>query len=69
MAKAGKWLELCRQACSEKEPRRMIELAPQAVELWDKEQKPLKKNRARPRMQKILLLKTLTGTERCFCGF
>ena len=43
MAKTGKWLELCRQACSEKEPRRMIELAQQAVELWDNEHEPVKK--------------------------
>jgi hypothetical protein len=43
MAKTGKWLELCRQAYSEKEPRRMIELAQQAVELWDKEHAPVKK--------------------------
>jgi hypothetical protein len=43
MAKAGKWLELCRRACSEKEPRRMIELAQHAVELWNEEHAPVKK--------------------------
>ena len=30
MVKTGKWLELCRRACSEKEPLKMIELAQQA---------------------------------------
>lgn len=43
MVKTGKWLELCRRACSEKEPLRMIELAHQAVELWDQEHAPAKK--------------------------
>lgn len=43
MVKTGKWLELCRRACSEKEPLRMIELAQQAVELWDQEHVPVKK--------------------------
>jgi hypothetical protein len=43
MLKTGKWLELCRRACSEKEPLKMIELAQQAVELWDQEHDPAKK--------------------------
>ena len=43
MLKTGKWLELCRRACSEKEPLRMIELAQKAVELWDQEHDPVKK--------------------------
>ena len=47
MAKNRKWLELCRLACSEKEPHRMIALAQQAVELWDKEHAPVKKPSAR----------------------
>ena len=46
MAKTGKWLDLCRQACSEHDPRRMIELAQQAVELWDVEHKPVNKQNA-----------------------
>jgi hypothetical protein len=43
VAKSGKWLEICRQASSEKDPRRMIELAQQAVELWDQEHASVKK--------------------------
>lgn len=44
MAKTGKWLEVCRQASSEQDPRRMIELAQQAVELWDQEHASVKKH-------------------------
>lgn len=43
MVKTDKWLELCRRACSEKEPLRMIELAQQVVELWEQEHAPVKK--------------------------
>jgi hypothetical protein len=44
MAKTGKWLELCREASSEQDSRRMIELAQQAVELWDQEHASVKKH-------------------------
>ena len=47
MVKTGNSLELCRRACSEKEPLRMIELAQQAVELWDQEHAPVKKQSGR----------------------
>ena len=43
MTNTGKWIEVCREAASEKDPRRMIALAQQAVELWDRERASVKK--------------------------